>query len=32
VSGKVAEALAQGHYPQAVPLATSVQQGVELRA
>src|SRR5439155_1160587 len=30
--GKVAEPLAQHHYPQACALATPVQEGVELRA
>jgi len=32
VSGTVAEALASCHYPQAFPLSTPVQQGVELGA
>ena len=31
VIGKVAQALAPCHHPQAFPLATPVQQGVELR-
>jgi hypothetical protein len=32
VIGTVAQALAPCHHPQAFPLATPVQQGVELRA